>query len=99
VAKRKNGPSAPIAPSKAIVAKPIPNNVRKHRKELGLSKVELARLSHLSEKTIARIEKEQEAFAPTTYYKIRNGLNRARKNDDKAELSLRDVFPTLEDEE
>lgn len=97
--KKKDGDPPPSASlSKAFLPAPIPNNVRQYRKELGLSKVELARLSNLSEKTISRIEKEAEAFALTTYYKVRNGLNKARRNEGEPDLTVGGLFPTLKEE-
>jgi DNA-binding XRE family transcriptional regulator len=76
-------------------AKPAvpPNKVRDYRKQLGLRKVELARLSGLSEKTIQRLEKLK-LLDETTYWKILKALNKARRADGLSELRFEDIFPS-----
>jgi predicted transcriptional regulator len=78
--------------------KPFPpppaNNLHEYREEVGLSKTDLAKLSDLSDKTIARIEKQKETFRSTTYRRVFNALNKARRKESMAELKFDDVFPT-----
>lgn len=85
-APRKPVPNPPTQP-------PPSTKVHDYREELGLSKVDLARLANLSEKTIARIERRQMGFRAVTYRKIFNGLNKARRREGHKELSFEDVFP------
>ena len=82
---------APINPSEAP---PPANNVKRYREELGLSKVDLAGLAKLSDKTIARIERQQQRFRTVTYQRVLLGLNRARRQNSLKELSYEDVFPS-----
>jgi DNA-binding XRE family transcriptional regulator len=100
MAKKKKDDPVPVThvDAQIPVDHPIPNNVKKYRKEAGLRKVELAQLCGLSERTIYRIEQEQEAFAPTTYYKVRNALNKALKKEGRPEVTIRELFPGLKDE-
>jgi predicted transcriptional regulator len=79
---------------KTAVPQPPANNVREHRKEAALRKVELARLAGLSDKTIQRVERMEQNFDPMTYRKIFNALNRERKKQDKPELRFEEVFPS-----
>jgi DNA-binding XRE family transcriptional regulator len=72
---------------------PPSNRVHEFREELGLSKVDLGRLANLSEKTIARIERQQKGFRTVTYRRVLNGLNRMRRREGHKELSFEDVFP------
>ena len=72
---------------------PPQNAVHELREELGLSKVDLARLANLSEKTIARIERRIQGFRAVTYRRVLIGLNKARRHGGKTELSYQDVFP------
>jgi len=82
---------------KTVVPPPLPkppaNNVHEYRRELGLRKVELARLSGLSDKTIQRIERQEKNFEETTYRKIFNALNKQRRKDELPELRYEEVFP------
>jgi predicted transcriptional regulator len=77
-------------------AKPSSNRTHEYREELGLSKVELARLASLSDKTIARVERSEQRFRSVTYRRIFNALNKARREEGLAELVYEQVFPQQE---
>ena len=66
--------------------------LKAQRVELGLSRVELARLADLSEKTIDRVERGNQAFRDTTYRKIFNALNKARAKEGLGALAYSDLF-------
>ena len=66
--------------------------LKAQRVELGLSRVELARLADLSEKTIDRVERGNQAFRDTTYRKIFNALNKARAKEGLSALAYSDLF-------
>jgi predicted transcriptional regulator len=72
---------------------PPTNNLHQYREELGLSKVDLARLAELSDKTIARIEKKKEVFRSITYRRIFNALNKVRRKEGLSELDFEQLFP------
>ena len=74
------------------------NRVRESRVELGLTKVELAKLASLSEKTVDRVEKGQRGFRETTYRRLFNALNKARVRESLSLLAYTDVFPADQDE-
>ena len=66
--------------------------LKEQRVELGLSRVELARLADLSEKTIDRVERGNQAFRDTTYRKIFNALIKARAKEGLSALAYSDLF-------
>ena len=70
------------------------NSVKSLRFELGLSRVELAKLSGLSEKTVDRIELGNQSSRETTNRKIFNALNKARAKEGLPTLAYEDLFPT-----
>ena len=75
---------------------PVENQVRHYRKRvLGLSKAELARSCKVSEKTIYRIEQKLERFREDTYDKVLIGINKLLSALDKAEVTMKDLFPGL----
>jgi predicted transcriptional regulator len=77
---------------------PIPNSLKEQRENiLGLSKKQLSDYCEVSEKTIQRIERFKRGFRRTTYTKILNGINRARKKDDLKPLAVKELFPSLDD--
>ena len=76
----------------ASAPKPIPNKVHQHREALGLTKVELARMAKLSDKTIARVERSEKGFRAVTYHRILNALNRERRTQGQVELKYDDLF-------
>jgi predicted transcriptional regulator len=68
------------------------NHVKNLRVELGLTRVELAKLADLSEKTVDRVERGNQAFRETTYRKIFNALNKARAKEGISALAYPDLF-------
>jgi len=68
------------------------NRVKDLRFELGLTRVELAKLADLSEKTVDRVERANQAFRETTYRKIFNALNKARAKEGLSTLAYQDLF-------
>jgi len=69
------------------------NRVRDSRVELGLTKVELAKLASVSAKTVDRVERGEHAFRETTYRKIFNALNKVRARETMILLVYTDLFP------
>jgi len=69
------------------------NSVKNLRFELGLSRVDLAKLSGLSEKTVDRIELGNQSSRETTNRKIFNALNKARAKEGLPTLAYEDLFP------
>lgn len=67
--------------------------MHEYREELGLTKVELARLASLSDKTIARVERSAQQFRSVTYRKILIALNRARRQQGLPDLKYDQVYP------
>ena len=70
------------------------SSLKSLRFELGLSRVELAKLSGLSEKTVDRIEWGNQSSRETTNRKIFNALNKARAKEGLTALSYEDLFPS-----
>jgi predicted transcriptional regulator len=70
------------------------SSVKSLRFELGLSRVDLAKLSGLSEKTVDRIESGNQSSRETTTRKIFNALNKARAKEGLANLAYEDLFPS-----
>lgn len=68
------------------------NRVKALRFELGLTRVELAKLAELSEKTIDRVECGNQALRETTYRKVFNALNKARVREGLPLLVYHDLF-------
>jgi transcriptional regulator with XRE-family HTH domain len=68
------------------------NRVKDLRVELGLTRVEFARLAELSEKTLDRVERGAQTFRETTYRKIFNALNRARTKEGLSALGYQELF-------
>ena len=71
---------------------PPPNRLREMREMLGLTRADLARLSDVSDKTIARVESSQRGFREVTYRRILNGLNMGRNRRGLASLSFDSLF-------
>lgn len=69
------------------------NRVKESRLELGLTKVELAKLASLSEKTVDRVERGKHAFRETTHRKVFNALNKVRVRENLSPLTYADLFP------
>ncbi len=67
--------------------------LRDVREREGLSRAALAREARLNERTLKRIEDEEDGYAPTpvTMNKLCNALN--RRQDRVREYSLNDIFP------
>ena len=84
--------SKPHARDKLTSAKA--NRAKDLRLELGLTRVELARLADLSEKTLDRVERGAQSFRETTYRKIFNALNKARTKEGLPALVYQDLFKT-----
>ena len=72
---------------------PRNNHVKELRLELGLTRVELAKLADLSEKTVDRAERGTKDLRETTYRRIFNALNKARARESLRALMYRDLFP------
>jgi len=70
------------------------NRVKELRLELGMTRVELAKLASLSDKTIDRIERGEQRFRETTGRKIFNALNKIRLRDGLESLVYADLFPS-----
>jgi len=70
------------------------NRVKNLRVELGLSRVQLAKLADLSEKTLDRVERGNQAFRETTYRKVFNALNKARAKEGLPALVYQNLFRT-----
>jgi predicted transcriptional regulator len=71
---------------------PRSNRVKDLRLELGLTRVELAKLADLSEKTVDRVERGKQDLRETTYRKIFNALNKARIKESLDALAYQDLF-------
>ena len=71
---------------------PPPNRLRELREMLGLTRADLARLSAVSDKTIARVESSQRGIRDVTYRRILNGLNMGRNRRGLASLSFDSLF-------
>ncbi len=70
------------------------NRVKEIRVELGLTRVELARLAGLSDKTLDRVERGASSLRETTYRKIFNALNKARVKEGLSVFLYQDLFKT-----
>jgi len=68
------------------------SHVKDLRVELGLTRVELAKLAELSDKTVDRVERGNQALRETTYRKIFNALNKARAKEGLSALAYQDLF-------
>ena len=66
------------------------NNLKDVRIREGLNKTELANASGISTRTITRVEEGLRSVAPTTLYKILNGLNKKRSRN--LEYTFEEVF-------
>ena len=86
--KRKDAAKPPLNS-----VKPPANSVHKYREELGRSKVELARAAKLSERTVARIERQEAIFRMTTYFRVLNGMNKLRGEDGLLALTYEQLYP------
>lgn len=71
----------------------MPSNLRKVREGEGLSRAALAREARLNERTLKRIEDDEDGYTPTrvTMNKLRNALNRIPTCT--REYDLADLFP------
>jgi DNA-binding XRE family transcriptional regulator len=71
----------------------MPNSLRDVRESEGLSRAALARVAGLNERTLKRIEDEDDGYTPTavTMNKLCNALNRRQERIRDYQLS--DVFP------
>jgi transcriptional regulator with XRE-family HTH domain len=71
----------------------MPNSLRDVREGEGLSRAALAREARLNERTLKRIEDEEDGHTPTpaTMNKLCNALN--RRQERIREYQLSDVFP------
>jgi DNA-binding XRE family transcriptional regulator len=68
------------------------SRVKNLRVELGLTRVQLAKLADLSEKTVDRVERGNQVFRETTYRKVFNALNKARAKEGMAALVYQKLF-------
>ena len=68
------------------------SHVKVLRVELGLTRVEFAKLAELSDKTVDRVERGNQAFRETTYRKIFNALNKARAKEGLSALVYKNLF-------
>jgi predicted transcriptional regulator len=86
--------------SKKQSPQPLQNSLKNQREQvLGLSKVDLSNFCGVSEKTIQRIERNERGFRRITYTKVLNGVNKARKKADLKQISIKQLFPSLEDDD
>lgn len=71
----------------------MPNSLRDVRESEGISRAALAREARLSDRTLKRIEDEEDGYAPTpvTMNKLCNALN--RRDERTRDYKLSDVFP------
>jgi DNA-binding XRE family transcriptional regulator len=71
----------------------MPNSLRDVREGEGLSRAALAREAHLSDRTLKRIEDEEDGYTPTpvTMNKLCNALN--RRQERTRDYKVSDVFP------
>ena len=70
----------------------VGNRLRDLRVELGLTRVALAKIAELSEKTIDRFERGDQTLRETTNRKIFNALNKARTREGLPALVYNDLF-------
>ncbi len=68
------------------------NRVKELRLELGLTRVALAKLADLSDKTLDRLERGSQELRETTCRKIFNALNRARAKESLSALEYSELF-------
>jgi DNA-binding XRE family transcriptional regulator len=68
------------------------NRVKEFRLELGLTRVALAKMADLSEKTLDRLEGGSPQLRETTYRKVFNALNRARTQESLSTLKYEELF-------
>jgi DNA-binding XRE family transcriptional regulator len=68
------------------------SRVKKLRFELGLSRVELAKLALVSEKTIDRVEAGTHTLRETTCRKVFNALNKIRSREGLSILNYDSLF-------
>jgi len=84
---------SPRSTERHATDRPRNNRIKDLRLELGLTRVELAKLADLSEKTVDRAEHGKQDLRETTCRKIFNALNKARAKESLRALAYQDLFP------
>lgn len=83
---------SPRSTERHVADEPRNNRVKDLRLELGLTRIGLAKLADLSEKTVDRAERGNQDLRETTYRKIFNALNKARAKESLRALAYQDLF-------